>query len=222
MSGTDWRHMALLALSWLAYFAMHSLLASLWLKTWVAAHFTRIMPLYRLGFNSLAVLTLLPILSLTFLYRGPALWAWRGSAAWLANGLALAAVCGFMASLKHYDIQEFLGVRQWEFRSQRVQDQEGFHLSPFHRYVRHPWYFFGLVLIWTRDMSSATFLSAVMTTIYFVIGSRLEEGKLQVSHGDIYWRYMKSVPGLIPLPWKSLSLEEATRLAKAAKAAEVP
>ena len=222
MSETDWRHMALLALSWLAYFALHSLLASLWLKNRVAERFPRIMPIYRLFFNGLAVLTLLPILCLTFLGPGPALWAWRGLMAWLANGLALAAIGGFMVSLKHYDTQEFLGIRQWKSGSQRVQDQEGFHLSPFHRYVRHPWYFFGLVVIWTRDMNSATLLSAVMTTIYFVIGSWLEEGKLQVYHGDIYRRYMKRVPGLIPLPWKSLSVEEAARLVRATKADEIP
>ena len=222
MSETDWHHMALLAISWLTYFAMHSLLASLWLKSWLAAHFPRIVPIYRLGFNSFAVLTLLPILWWTLHDRGPALWIWRWPLGWLANGLALAAIIGFMVSLKHYDTQEFLGMRQWKSGSQRVHDQEGFHLSPFHRYVRHPWYFFGLVLIWTRDMNSATLLSAVMTTIYFVIGSWLEEGKLQIYHGDIYRRYMKSVPGLIPLPWKSLSVEEAASLEQPAKADEMP
>ncbi len=221
MTETDWHHMVLLAISWLAYFAIHSLLASLWLKKRFVVHFPQKIPIYRLGFNCVAVLTLLPILWLTFLEPGPLLWAWRGPLAWLSSGLALGAAFGFMVSLKYYDTQEFLGVRQWKSGCQRVQDQESFHLSPFHRYVRHPWYFFGLVLIWTRDMNSATFLSAVMTTIYLVIGSWLEEAKLQVYHGDIYRRYMKSVPGLIPLPWKSLSAEEASRLVQAAKVDEV-
>lgn len=222
MGETDWRHLALLALSWLGYFVAHSLLASLWLKKLFAASFPRRMLIYRLGFNALALLTLLPILWLSFHVPGPALWIWRGPAAWLANGLALAAIGGFVVSLKHYDTQEFLGLRQWKSRSQRVEDQEGFHLSPFHRYVRHPWYFFSLVLLWTRDMNSATLLSVVMMTIYFVLGSRLEEKKLQVYHGEIYRRYMKSVPGLIPLPWKMLSADEAARLVKAAKADNLP
>ncbi len=220
MTESYWHDMFLLGLLWLGYFALHSVLASLKLKNWFARLFPERMPFYRLGFNGLAVLTLLPILWLIFHYHGPTLWAWRGVGAWLSNGLALAALCGFMASLKHYDPQEFLGLSQWKAHSKRVQDQEGFHLSPFHRYVRHPWYFFGLVLIWTRDMNAAMFLSAVLATLYFVIGSWLEERKLVVYHGDIYRRYMKRVPGLIPLPWKAITVKEAAELVNAAEKAE--
>jgi protein-S-isoprenylcysteine O-methyltransferase Ste14 len=136
-------------------------------------------------------------------------WRWQESAAWLANGLALAAIIGFWLSLKSYDMQEFLGLRQLQFHVRKVEDQECFHLSPFHRFVRHPWYFFGLVLIWTRDMSVTTLLSSVFITLYFIVGSRLEEKKLLVYHGDTYRRYMQRVPGLLPLPWKSITEAEA-------------
>ncbi len=211
----DWRGLVLLALFWLGYFVLHSVLASLRVKSWVALHYPERMPLYRLSFNIFAALMLLPILWLMVRHPGPALWSWQGLGAWLANGLALAAVFGFMKSLKYYDTQEFLGLRQWKSHTQRVEDQEGFHLSPFHRYVRHPWYSFGLVLIWTRDMNASMLLSGVMMTAYFIIGSRLEEKKLVVYHGDVYRRYMERVPGLIPLPWKSLTEKEATELLKA-------
>ncbi|MHB1291871.1 MAG: methyltransferase family protein [Sulfuricella sp.] len=217
MTESDWQDMALLALSWLGYFALHSALASLRVKSWVAMHYPERMPLYRLSFNVLAVLMLLPILWLLVRNPGPTLWAWQGLGAWLSNGLALAALFGFMKSLNYYDTQEFLGLRQWKSHTRRVEDQEGFHLSPFHRYVRHPWYSFGLVLIWTRDMNAAMLLSGVMMTVYFIIGSRLEEKKLVVYHGDVYRRYMERVPGLIPLPWKSLTAKEAAELVKAAE-----
>jgi len=78
--------------------------------------------------------------------------------------------------------------------------------------VRHPWYFLGLVLIWTRDMDPAFLLSASAMTLYFVVGSLLEERKLIRYHGEVYRRYRKRVPGLIPLPWKYLPAEEADRL----------
>jgi hypothetical protein len=42
----------------------------------------------------------------------------------------------------------------------------------------------------------------------------LEEKKLLIYHGDIYRRYMARVPGLIPLPWKFLTAEEAEALLK--------
>jgi len=214
MTESAWRDILLLAFCWIGYFALHSALASLAVKRRVAAAWPQLMPYYRLAYNILASLLLLPILWLTYHDPGPMLWRWQGVAAWLTNGLALAAIFGFWLSLKSYDMQEFLGLRQLQLNVRKVEDQEHFHLSLFHRYVRHPWYFFGLVLIWTRDMNATTLLSGVLITLYFVIGSRLEEKKLLVYHGDTYRRYMTRVPGLIPLPWKTLTTEEAKTLTK--------
>ena len=221
MTESSWRDIVLLSFCWIGYFAVHSAFASLLVKRRVAADWPDLMPYYRMMFNTLALLLLLPILWLTYHDPEPVLWHWQGIAAWLANGLALAAIFGFWLSLKHYDMQEFLGLRQLQARVRKVEDQEHFHLSPFHRFVRHPWYFFGLVLIWTRDMGVTTLLSSVFITVYFLIGSRLEEKKLLVYHGDTYRRYMARVPGLIPLPWKSLTTEEADALVKQDKDAEI-
>lgn len=206
----------LLAASWLGYFILHSWLASLAAKRWVAARWPAFMPAYRLVFNLIAAVLLLPILALTYSLPGAELWRWHGLSAWLANGLSALAVAGVIYSSKGYDMQEFLGIRQWQNNARSVEDQENFHLSEFHRYVRHPWYFCVLLLIWSRDMSAATLLSSVMLTLYFIIGSRLEETKLLAYHGEIYRRYMARVPGLIPLPWKKLSRQEAAALLRGA------
>ena len=220
MTESAWRDLVLLSFCWIGYFALHSALASLVVKRTVAAAWPNLMPYYRLLFNILAALLILPILWLTFHDSAPMLWRWQGIAAWLANGLALAAIFGFWLTFKSYDMQEFLGLRQLQLHVRKVEDQEHFHLSPFHRFVRHPWYFFGLVLIWTRDMSVTTLLSSVIITLYFLVGSRLEEKKLLVYHGDTYRRYMARVPGLIPLPWKFLKAEEAEALLKQKKGTE--
>ena len=214
MTESNWRDIVLLAICWIGYFALHSALASLTVKRRVAAAWPQLVPYYRLAYNILASLLILPILWLTYHDPGPMLWRWQGAAAWLANGLALAAIFGFLLSLKSYDMQEFLGLRQLHLNLRKVEDQERFHLSPFHRYVRHPWYFFGLVLLWTRDMNATTLLSGAFITLYLIIGSRLEEKKLLVYHSDTYRRYMASVPGLVPLPWKTLTVEEAKALSK--------
>ena len=221
MTESAWRDMVLLSFFWIAYFAVHSALASLVVKRRVAADWPNLMPYYRLMFNILASLLILPILWLTYHDSPPMLWRWQGIAAWLANGLALAALLGFWLSLKSYDMQEFLGLRQLQFNIRKVEDQEHFHLSPFHRFVRHPWYFFGLVLIWTRDMSVTTLLSGVFITLYFFAGAWLEEKKLLVYHGDTYRRYMARVPSLIPMPWKFISAEEAEALLKQNMDAEI-
>ncbi len=212
MTDSAWYDLALLLSYWLVYFVLHSVLASLGVKRHVAVAHPGLMPAYRLAFNSLSVLLLLPILWHMLRHPGPVLWQWQGSEAWLANGLALLAGLGFVLSLKYYDTQEFLGLRQLRTRTQRVEDQEHFHLSPFHRFVRHPWYFFGLVLVWTRDMNASMLLTGIMITLYFIFGSRLEEKKLLVYHGKTYRNYMERVPGLFPLPWKYISAGEAQEL----------
>lgn len=217
MTDPVWPDMILLMLCWLVYFVLHSALASLAVKHRIAARHPALMPTYRLAFNALSVLLLLPILWLMYRHPGPVLWRWEGLAAWLANGLALLACLGFIRSLRYYDTEEFLGLRQLRSHARSVEDQEHFHLSPFHRFVRHPWYFFGLVLVWTRDMNASMLLSSVMITLYFIIGSRLEEQKLLVYHGEIYRRYMQKVPGLLPLPWKFLSADKAQELTAASK-----
>jgi protein-S-isoprenylcysteine O-methyltransferase Ste14 len=212
---TIFPRLALLVLAWLIYFGLHSLLASLWLKHRVARAHPQWMRGYRLFFNLCATLLLLPPLALTY-WRwrsGPWLWEWTGLGWWITNTLAFAAVLGFLWSLRWYDGLEFLGLRQWRDGLFSVEDQERFHLSPLHRYVRHPWYSLGLVLVWTRDMDPALLTTAIMITIYFVLGSRLEEKKLAVYHGDVYGHYRQLVPSLIPLPWRYLTREQACNLA---------
>ena len=175
------------------------------------------MPYYRLLFNIIALVLLAPPLFLTFSTGGEALWSWSGPMALLANGTALAAVAGFLYSLRFYDGAEFLGTRQIRDNEQQVEDQERFRISPLHRYVRHPWYFLALLLIWTRDMPPAFLLTSILATLYFFFGSRLEERKLIVYHGAVYREYMKQVPAIIPLPWRHLDRAGAARLEEQAR-----
>ena len=199
---------------WLFYFVIHSLLASLPVKQWVATRFPDWMPGYRLFFNAVSLLLLLPPLYLVYVNPGPYLWQLTGLGAWLGNGLAVLAIGGFVWSLNYYDGSEFSGLRQWREGEKRVEDQEHFRISPLHRYVRHPWYSLGLVLIWTRDMTPELLLSALLITLYFVIGSWLEERKLIAYHGEVYRLYRKRVSGLIPFPWRILSVAEAESLVR--------
>jgi protein-S-isoprenylcysteine O-methyltransferase Ste14 len=202
----------LLAALWAGYFVLHSLAASLWAKRTVAARRPSWMPAYRLAFNALAVLLILPPLFLTLAWEGPLLWRWSGAWRWLGDGLAALAVLGFAGSLRVYDSGEFLGLRQWRRGERRVEDLERFHISPLHRFVRHPWYSLGLVILWTRDMDAARLLAAGMATGYVLVGMYLEERKLIVYHGDRYRDYRRRVPALVPLPWRWLDRDEAARL----------
>ena len=204
--------LALLALGWAAYFALHSALASLAVKRAVAARWPRFVPAYRLAFNALALLLVLPLVAWTLTQPGPELWRWSGGWRWVADGSAALALIGVTWTLRDYDGSEFLGLRQWRDREQRIEDQESFHLSTLHRFVRHPWYSLGLVLLWTRDMDAARLVAATLATGYVVIGSWLEDRKLLVYHGERYRSYRQRVPALIPRPWRWLDAESAERL----------
>ncbi|MCM8856752.1 MAG: hypothetical protein LC541_10115 [Candidatus Thiodiazotropha sp.] len=202
----------LLSLLWTGYFLIHSLLASLWLKQLIANHYPALMPWYRILFNALAIILILPPLIALWLFQSDPLWQWQGILAWLAYTLMLLACIGFIWTMRYYDSSEFFGIRQLQHHHQDVQDSEQLHISPLHRYVRHPWYSLGLILIWTQDMDAARLVTATLVTLYLLLGSRLEEHKLLLYHGDIYRNYQRRVPGLIPLPWRYLSRREAEKI----------
>ena len=68
-------------------------------------------------------------------------------------------------------------------------------------WVRHPLYFFMLVLIWsTPNMTSDRLLFNVLWTFWIVLGSYLEEKDLVADFGERYRDYQKTVPML--LPWR--------------------
>lgn len=202
----------ILVAAWLAYFVIHSWMASLSLKYHVANNWPGFMPVYRICFNLLALLLIIPPLLLTFTLPGPVIWQWNGLAWWVANGFAVLALAGVFWSLRDYDGNEFLGIRQWRERETAVEDQEGFHISTLHRFVRHPWYSLSLVLIWTRDMNLPFITTAILMTLYFIVGSQLEERKLLAYHGAKYRRYRELVPALFPVPWKYLTRRQADDL----------
>ncbi|MBT2971998.1 MAG: hypothetical protein KME56_18705 [Candidatus Thiodiazotropha sp. (ex Ctena orbiculata)] len=204
--------LTLLAITWILYFLLHSVLASLQAKRFFATRLPPVMPWYRLLFNLIAVLLILPPLALLWFYRSDPLWQWQGAMAWLAYALMLLALVGFIWSMGYYDSKEFLGLGQLQRGQRDGGDREELRISPLHRFVRHPWYSLGLVLIWTQDMDPARLVSASIVTAYLVLGSRLEEAKLLRCHGDAYRYYRQRVPGLIPRPWRFLSRSEVARI----------
>jgi protein-S-isoprenylcysteine O-methyltransferase Ste14 len=202
----------LIIIIFVLYFILHSVAASLAMKHWVAQNWPQFMPYYRLSFNALAILLALPLLGILILYPGEPLWQWQGLGFFISSCLALFALMGFFVSLTDYDLSEFWGTKQWREGNKTTHDQEGFHISTFHRYVRHPWYFFLLILLWTRDISTTQFTAYVLISLYLIIGSWFEERKLIAYHGEVYKEYQQKVAGLFPLPWKILTVSEAEAL----------
>ena len=200
----------LLALAWTGYFVLHSWLASLSTKAWVAQRWPGYEKRYRLMYNLLATLLLVPLLIATESASDHWLWRWQGPWAWAAHGVTLLTLSGFVWSSRVYDMREFLGLAP-----RKADAAPRLGLSPLHRFVRHPWYFLGLVWLWTRDMDSARLVAALVISGYLWFGSRLEERKLLEELGPIYRDYCARVPGLLPRPWRFLSRAEWMRMTAA-------
>ncbi len=70
-----------------------------------------------------------------------------------------------------------------------------------YRWVRHPFYFLVLVMLWASPvLSGDRLLLNAMFTIWIVLGTRWEERDLIFQYGDAYRRYRAEVPML--MPWR--------------------
>ncbi len=194
----------LLSTAWILFFTLHSVFASLKFKGIVHNYLPILSPAYRVLFNVTSSLLILIPIFLEYHLSGDLLWQWNGGYAIIANGLAIVAMLCFIWTLKYYDGSDFSGLKQLRQRITAVTNEQGFVISPLHRFVRHPWYFLLLIIIWTRSMDQASLISALLITAYLIVGSVLEENKLLVFHGAQYKSYKNQVPGLVPLPWKYL------------------
>jgi len=206
-----------LTASWVVYGVIHSLLASERAKHLAKKTFPNRFRAYRLVYNLLAGLLLLVPLGLMARYPGELLWRWPGELRWIMDGAAIAALAGFAFSLRMYDNAEFLGLRQLSCPPHEAGATPPMSLSMAHRFVRHPWYFYGLVIVWTREMNAALLTSAIMITLYLIIGSCLEERKLVACYGEAYRDYKRHVPTLIPRPWRYLNRAQVDRILGLAK-----
>ena len=195
---------ATLAAAWGLYFTLHSLLASEGVKRACEVRWPGVMPRYRLLYNSVAVVTLLPVAWLIFTTHGVPFLVWPEALFWLKVAVVSCAALCFVWSLAYYDLKAFMGFSQSQ-NSSTLSSTGTLVISPLHRFVRHPWYCCLLFIVWFRDLDSTQFFTAVMITIYLVIGSRLEEGRLLNEFGEKYGAYQKRVPGLMPLPWRYLT-----------------
>ena len=68
-----------------------------------------------------------------------------------------------------------------------------------YRWVRHPLYFFCLLLIWLcPDLSLDRLLYNILWSTWIIVGSVLEERDLVAAFGESYRDYQRKVPMLIP------------------------
>lgn len=184
---------------------VHSLTAGVDAKSWFRNAFGEraYRGLYRLLYNVVSGWTLLPIFYL-LITRAPNGLVWSVPMPYriINYTLQLIGALGVLVALWQTDVWRFVGLRQLVRYLQGDADPEPpatFIATGAYRLVRHPLYFFSLLVLWANPvMSWLAFTVNLWVTLYFIVGSVHEEQRLLSEFGDAYRRYQAQVPRLIP------------------------
>jgi len=121
---------------------------------------------------------------------------------WLPRAVSLLAIAGFIwaiLALRTFDPFGRVPIMV-DLRGKQLRAPEFVLRGPYF-WVRHPLYFFMLVLIWSApEVSADRLLFNLLWTSWIVLASYLEERDLVAEFGESYRRYQKTVPML--LPWR--------------------
>lgn len=194
--------MWVLALGWVAWAGLHSLLVSSVWMTAFTRYFPRVCPYYRLAYNGLAVLTLIPLLVLKHTLASAPLFDWSGPLAMIRFGLFGLSLWLAWAGAKEYDLAWIIGLGQLRSHCGGDPCAAELRTSGILARVRHPWYGSALLLLWThaKSFDAAELTTSLVLTAYVLIGARLEERKLLRIHGQVYREYRVRTPMFFPCP----------------------
>jgi protein-S-isoprenylcysteine O-methyltransferase Ste14 len=125
----------------------------------------------------------------------------------LLRGLFLLALVGFVWGVGALGSFDAFGLRQVRRHVRRERPPETpFSVRGPYRWVRHPLYFFALVLFWTYPVWTADrLLFNVLWTGWVWLGTVLEERDLVRTFGEPYREYQRRVPMLLPLRWRPVA-----------------
>lgn len=185
---------------WVAYFILHSGLATNKIKEKIRRFSQKLFSWYRLIYTLIALITLVPVawyhiqIQDTYLYEFPAMF--KG----LSVIIAMVGLILMIQSFKQYDMNEFLGFSVHHNKNQSSKEKH-LNTTGLFSVVRHPIYF-GLLIFLTGfllySFTIANLISYVLILIYLILGTLLEEKKLEKEFGWQYRKYQKEVPMLFP------------------------
>lgn len=188
--------MTLLAVA--AYSGLHSLLATTAMKSLLENLLgKRMRRIYRLFYNLIAGITFLPVLAIVVKYPGRVLY--QIPMPWLALFIAgqVFGAVAILVGLLQTNALHFLGLRQI-FLDDDLAPTE-LVVTGLYRWVRHPLYTAGLILIWFMPYMTTSLLALnIGLSFYLYVGSFFEERRLLEEYGEAYREYQAQVPRLFP------------------------
>jgi len=192
----------LLAVAWTAHCTLRSAMISETATGFLKRRLGDSFRFYRLFFNCVALLTLVPVLWYSHSLRQEAIFRWKG--VWLIPRSVLLA-CGILlvvAGARHYSLGQFIGISQMRRASAGgLATGGGIDSRGVLGLVRHPWYAAVVLLLWAGDLDMSALVGNSVLTVYIVVGTLLEERKLVHEFGDAYRSYQERVSMFVPLEW---------------------
>lgn len=192
----------LLALGWICWALLHSLLITRRWMVFVQQKYPGVCPWYRLSYNIFALLTLGLLLGYKQTVSGPVLLTWPLGLAPLRWAGLIFVFWLAWAGARVYDLGLVGGIKQVRLGQDCIDGppSTSLHTQGILQRLRHPWYSAGLVLLWTRTPSFdlSDLVTSIILTLYLLIGAWWEEKKLVAVYGQAYRDYQKSVPMFWP------------------------
>ncbi len=190
----------LLFILWILWCALHSLMISEVVVSGIRQKYGDRYRYYRIFFNLVSVLTLIPVVIYSGSLQIDPFFTWSGAWRPVQFLLALGAIALFYAGSRHYDLRQFLGIRQvMEHESRKgLTETGGLDTSGILGVIRHPWYTAGILIVWARPLDMAVLVTNIVLTAYLIIGTHLEEKRLVAEFGDEYREYQNKVPMFLP------------------------
>ncbi len=182
----------ILFLGWALYGLIHSALATTKVKAFLNKQFKLNDKSYRLGYNLLALLSILPLVYWGFSQSDKLMYASNiyskiFSLIVIVIGLLIMAII-----MKKY-FREMSGLQE--------ANAGVLFVGGLHKYVRHPLYtgtFLLIIGIFLYRPQINVLISVITIILYTIFAVGWEERKLLISLGDQYKVYCKSTPRFIP------------------------
>ncbi len=193
------------ALAWSGWCALHSLLIDSPLARGLRRLLGRRQAAYRLLYNLLSLLSVVVLFGWQRTLPASTVLVLPAWSLPLRLALVAAALYLFIAGCRAHDCRTVLGLAQIETARRGLHPSEPqLSTTGILHHVRHPWYAAGLALLWSFGSYTDVELAVhAVLTVYFIVGSLLEERRLLAQFGDRYRRYQQAVPMLVPRPWRS-------------------
>jgi methanethiol S-methyltransferase len=193
----------ILSLLLMAWCLLHSAMISVSVTEYLHRRLGLTFRFYRLFFNVVSGLTLIPVFWYASSVRTEPIFRWDGY--WLIiRGLLLrTAALLFFLGAGRYDAAQFLGLKQIRegTSNKEITGSGELDTSGVLSILRHPWYLATMLLIWARPLDLSAILVNAILTGYLIAGTYLEEKKLEREFGEQYRAYQKRVARFIPYRW---------------------